>query len=190
MFLRRLGATLSWCTAVLGALVSTAGAATLLVPGDFPTIQDAMNAAQAGDVVLVADGVYTGSGNKHLFFPGPFGFTLRSENGPENCIIDMEGSGAAFFFVADEPASAIILRPGTRSITPREVLRRNRHPSRAAPKWPRDWMVGSLDLDPSRTAPSAARTTCPRIDSLIPRESGIGSVVTPRARNATKRKTQ
>ena len=50
----------SLCTQVASA--APVGADTLHVPGDHPTIQAAMDAAQAGDTVLVADGVYTGPG--------------------------------------------------------------------------------------------------------------------------------
>ena len=95
----------NWLAILLVLATGTAAEAdTLLVPKDFPTIQDAMNAADTGDTVLVADGVYTGLGNCGLYFPGaPFTvFTVRSENGPENCIIDCQGAGTAFFFVADE----------------------------------------------------------------------------------------
>ncbi len=71
------------------------------------TIQAAMNLAQGGDVVLVADGIYTGSGNKWLFFPDQE-FTLRSASGPEGCVIDLQRSGVAFFLVADEGPLAVI----------------------------------------------------------------------------------
>ena len=65
---------------------------TLQVPGEFETIQDAINASQNRDIVLVADGTYTGNGN-HNIEVGDKVITVRSENGPENCIIDCEGSG-------------------------------------------------------------------------------------------------
>lgn len=88
-------------------LASHAMADVIHVPQDFPTIQDAMNAASAGDTVLVADGVYSGPGNTCLFYAGS-PITLVSANGPENCIIDCEGTTCAFFLVADEPANFII----------------------------------------------------------------------------------
>lgn len=72
------------------------------------TIQAAMNLALTGDTVLVADGIYTGAGNKWLWFPGGQNFTLRSENGPENCCIDLEDSGVAFFLVVDETPEAVV----------------------------------------------------------------------------------
>ncbi len=71
------------------------------------TIQAGIAAAQAGDVVEVADGTYTGPGNKVLFYSGR-PLTVRSANGPQSCIIDCQGSGVAFWFVADEPAEAVV----------------------------------------------------------------------------------
>ena len=41
----------------------TAQAATRLVPSQYATIQAAMDAAAPTDEVVVADGVYTGTGN-------------------------------------------------------------------------------------------------------------------------------
>jgi len=64
-------------------------AATIRVPADHPTIQAAVEAAVDGDVVLIADGHYTGEGNRGIHFRSKK-ITLRSENGPENCIIDAE----------------------------------------------------------------------------------------------------
>ncbi len=57
---------------------------------EFPTIQAALNAASNGDVILLEDGIYLGSGNTNLEFYS--NVTLRSTNGFSNCIIDCQGS--------------------------------------------------------------------------------------------------
>ncbi len=64
----------------------------LMVPSDsYSTIQAAVDAAIEDDVILVADGVYTGDGNRNITFPS-FKITLESENGPYQCIIDCEST--------------------------------------------------------------------------------------------------
>ena len=80
---------------------------TLHVPGDYGTIQAAIDAAQDGDEVLVADGTYTGTGNHSISMQGK-DIVLRSENGPAYCVIDCDEANRAFHLYSSEPLSARI----------------------------------------------------------------------------------
>jgi len=57
----------------------------------FDAIQEAIDDAGDGDVVIVLDGTYTGAGNRDIDFLGK-AITVRSAGGPQNCIIDSQGS--------------------------------------------------------------------------------------------------
>ncbi len=80
-------------------------------PADFNTIQAAIDDANDGDTIIVADGTYTGDGNRDIDFLGK-AITLRSENGPENCIIDCQGSEAdphrGFTFHSGEGPNSVL----------------------------------------------------------------------------------
>ncbi|MHC4501237.1 MAG: choice-of-anchor Q domain-containing protein, partial [Planctomycetota bacterium] len=70
--------------------------ANSLLPGYYScilrvVIQAAIDAADDYDMVLVADGIYTGDGNRDIDFGGK-AITVKSENGLENCIIDCNAS--------------------------------------------------------------------------------------------------
>ncbi len=77
----------------------------------FDAIQEGINAAVNGDTVLALDGTYTGDGNRDLDFGGKL-ITVRSENGPENCIIDSQASETdphrGFYFHSGETPAAVV----------------------------------------------------------------------------------
>ena len=80
---------------------------TRRVPVEHSTIQEAIDAATPGDVIIVADGEYRGEGNRNLDFGGK-AITVRSENGPLACVIDCDWRGRAFYFHSGEGANAIV----------------------------------------------------------------------------------
>jgi subtilisin family serine protease len=77
------------------------------VPSEYPTIQAAIDDAWTGDTVWVADGTYAGEGNIEIDFGGR-AITVRSENGPQSCIIDCRSEGRAFFFQGGEGRDAVM----------------------------------------------------------------------------------
>ncbi len=81
---------------ILLGMVKIAEARDIYVPGNYATIQAAISAAITGDTIRVANGTYTGTGNKNLTWSGKK-ITVRSENGSNNCIIDCGGSGRGFY---------------------------------------------------------------------------------------------
>ena len=89
----------------LNVLTVSAWATTRYVPSQYSTIQSAINACNNGDTVIVADGTYTGTGNRDIDISFKT-INVQSENGPENCIIDCQGSGRGFYL--GEDANAIL----------------------------------------------------------------------------------
>ena len=82
---------------------------TLHVPAEYATIQAAIDAVLLpGDEICLADGVYTGAGNRDLDFQGK-SITVRSASGdPMACVIDCERQGSGFFFRSDETAASVV----------------------------------------------------------------------------------
>jgi len=74
-------------TIIMSWLLSPALAATLNVPGVYPTIQAGIDAAVDGDIVLVSPGTYA----ENIDFQGK-AITVRSDQGPETTTIDGGGT--------------------------------------------------------------------------------------------------
>ncbi len=80
---------LGWLVAGLGV------AATIHIPADYPTIQAGINAASSGDVIVIAPGVYSGSGNTNLLVDGK-SLTITGETAPTECVIRCSGNVRGF----------------------------------------------------------------------------------------------
>lgn len=109
MIRERLRAGRSSSLAVAAALTflasrAAAGGGVLHVPADYATIQAAVDAASAGETVLVADGVYTGRGNRDIDPAGKL-LVIRSEHGPSACIIDCQATPT-------DPHRAFVIQSG------------------------------------------------------------------------------
>ena len=95
-----------FCTICLLQFCVNAFAATIRVPNDYPNIHNAIVASNSGDIIIVADGIWTGTYNTNLSFGGR-AITLTSQNGANTCIIDCQGT-RGFRFVSGESSDSIL----------------------------------------------------------------------------------
>jgi parallel beta-helix repeat protein len=85
-------------------LVPTMARAGILhVPGQYSTIQVALNAALTGDTVLVAAGTYY----ENITWPSTQGIDLLSEQGPDSTIIDGSSAGVITMMVPLDSTTVI-----------------------------------------------------------------------------------
>lgn len=79
--------------------------------GDFITIQSAIDTAVSGDIVEIADGIYSGEGNRNISFLGK-AITVKSKNGPDRCIIDgstdLPDRYRGFIFESEETRDSVL----------------------------------------------------------------------------------
>ncbi len=71
------------------------------------TIGKGLELARDGDTILMADGIYSGEGNRNLDFRGKK-VRLKSAGEPSNCIIDSTREGRAFLFHSGETSSSVL----------------------------------------------------------------------------------
>ena len=97
------------CMGLWGLMaVSNGFAGTIYVPGDYPSIQAGVDAAAAGDEIVVAPGIYTSTQAGHVVNMKGKAVTLRSSDGPEVTIIDGEGARRGVACFNAETAATII----------------------------------------------------------------------------------
>jgi len=96
---------------VFSVFVSTAALPFTFYVEPGNEIQDTIDLAIDGDVIIVRDGTYTGDGNRDIDFRGK-AITLRSENGPKMTIIDCEGTEEdthlGFYFESGEETDSVV----------------------------------------------------------------------------------
>lgn len=110
----------------------SAAPATIYVPGQYGTIQAAIDAATDGDIIQVSSGTYSGPGNRDIYFAGK-AITLRSADGPGKTIIDCGGHRGFHFRGSEGPDS--VLRGFT--------IRGGRAPGAAIPSDDDNWKPSS-----------------------------------------------
>ena len=93
-------------------VTNSAIAAVHYVPQEYATIQAAVNASSNSDVVVVAPGRYTGTGNRNINLSGKQ-ITVQSSDPNDaaivnSTIIDGEGRNRGFVFYTGESGSSII----------------------------------------------------------------------------------
>lgn len=62
--------------------------------GDASTIRAAIDSAATYDIVELADGIFTGEGNRDVYTYGRSILIRSASNNPTECVIDCEGSEA------------------------------------------------------------------------------------------------
>ncbi|MCH2137261.1 MAG: right-handed parallel beta-helix repeat-containing protein [Phycisphaerales bacterium] len=89
-------------------LAGTAFAETINVPGDYPTIQSAVDAANPGDEIVVAPGTYTSTQDGPVVDMKGKAITLRASGTAEETIIDGENTRGGIGCFNNETEATVI----------------------------------------------------------------------------------
>jgi hypothetical protein len=92
--------------AIFLVIATSAYATVLYVPADYPDIRSAVGAASDGDEIVLTDGIYSGENNRNIYITDSI--TIRSANGPDNCIIDCNGPEQQERFAFDMRAPVVL----------------------------------------------------------------------------------
>lgn len=80
--------------------------------GDAATIQAGITSASPGDTVLLANGTYTGTGNRDVNFSGKAIIVCSESDIPDSCVIDCGGTESenhrGFLFINEEGNSSVL----------------------------------------------------------------------------------
>jgi hypothetical protein len=88
---------------LLSLCSTNAFAAIIYIPDQYPTIQEGIDGAVAGDTVIVRDGTYS----EALDFNGK-AITLKSENGANNCFLDGQQQTRVLHFHSSEEHDSVL----------------------------------------------------------------------------------
>jgi len=79
----------------------------IYIPAQCSSIQEAVDNSWEGRTVWISPGTYTGQGNRDIDFRGR-AITVKSENGPQDCIVDCQNAGGGFYFHSGEMELSVL----------------------------------------------------------------------------------
>ncbi len=91
--------------AMMSIIPRSAHAATIYVPDNYATIQEAIDASVAGDTVIVRDGTYLLTAP--IDFQGK-AITVKSENGASSCFLDGQNATRVVYFHTGEENDSVL----------------------------------------------------------------------------------
>lgn len=100
----RMGARGAGCHTLRTAFIRPDGT------GDYPSIQEALDAAEPGDTIMLAPGLYEGQGNRDLEPPAGT-LVITSVAGAEQTVLDCSGGGSrhyGFYFGAGHDSTTVL----------------------------------------------------------------------------------